>query len=255
MSFGGGEGFVGAGFDGRFQHGVGVAGIARIGDRRDAAELEGHRSGLAQSSAIFGEGGADIRRGAVAVVGQRLDDDGDAAGAEAFVAHLFIILGVAALALLDGALDHVLGHALRLGREDGGAEARIVIGIGQALLGGDRDFAAQLGEQLGALGILLALAEHDVLELGMAGHSGLFGKERGSIAGSKPLFQASGRTGVNRPPTRTGEIVLARPVWSSVSTKTAHNVAGPAAGVKRPPGILVVKRWSGSAFSIPMTES
>ena len=51
-----------------------------------------------ERAAVFGEGGADIGRGAVAVVGQRLDDDGDAAGAEALVAHLFVVLRVAALA-------------------------------------------------------------------------------------------------------------------------------------------------------------
>ena len=37
----------------------------------------------------------------------------------------------------------------------------------------DGDFAAQLGEELGALFVLLALAEHDVLELTMTGHGRL----------------------------------------------------------------------------------
>ena len=31
----------------------------------------------------------------------------------------------------------------------------------------------ELGEELGALLVLLALAEHDVLELGMTGHGGV----------------------------------------------------------------------------------
>ena len=48
----------------------------------------------------LGEGGAHIGRGAVAVVGQRLDDQRDAARAVAFVADLFVVLGVAADALL-----------------------------------------------------------------------------------------------------------------------------------------------------------
>ena len=37
--------------------------------------------------------------------------------------------------------------------------------------------------------------------------------------------------------------------------KTAHNVAGPVAGLKRDVDIFLVKRWSGSNFSIPITES
>ena len=37
-------------------------------------------------------------------------------------------------------------------------------------LGRDRDFAGEFGEYLGALGIPRALAVHDVLKLGMAGH-------------------------------------------------------------------------------------
>ena len=82
--------------------------------------------------------------------------------------------GVAALRLLDGALDVVLRHVLGAGGEDGGAQARIMVGVGQAVFRGDGDFARQLGEQLGALGVLLPLAEHDVLELRMAGHGDPF---------------------------------------------------------------------------------
>ena len=139
--------------------------------------LKNHRTGFAQRAAIFGKGGADIRRGAVAVVGQRLDDDGDAAGPEALVTHLLVILGIAALAFLDGALDYVLRHALLLGGNDGGPQARIVRRIGQTLLGRNGDFSGELGEHLGPLGILLALAEHDVLELGMTGHRGALAAE------------------------------------------------------------------------------
>ena len=42
--------------------------------------------------------GAHFAGGAVAVVGQRLDDDGDAARAVALVADLVVVLAVAALA-------------------------------------------------------------------------------------------------------------------------------------------------------------
>jgi hypothetical protein len=38
-----------------------------------------------------------------------------------------------------------------------GAQPRVVIRVGQALFGGDGNFPRQLGEQLGALGVLLVL--------------------------------------------------------------------------------------------------
>ena len=109
---------------------------------------------------------------AVAVVGQRLDDDGDAARPIALVADRLVGVGIGARGLLDGALDIVLGHVLRARRLDGEAQARVHLGIGHAVLGGDRDLARELGEQLGPGRVLAALAVHDVLELRMAGHLG-----------------------------------------------------------------------------------
>ena len=70
------------------------------------------RAGGAQVAAVLGEDRADGAAGAVAVVGQRLDDHGDAAGPVAFVADRLVVLGVAARRLLDGPLDVVLGHVL-----------------------------------------------------------------------------------------------------------------------------------------------
>jgi hypothetical protein len=74
--------------------------------------------------------------------------------------------------LVDGALDVVLGHGLGLGRDDRGAQPRIVRRVRHAEPRGHRDFAAELGEQLGALLIGAPLLVHDVLELGMTGHAG-----------------------------------------------------------------------------------
>src|SRR5690606_177847 len=65
--------------------------------------------------------------------------------------------------------------------------------------------------------------------------------------------QSSGRTCLRRPPMRTGSTRFARPE-ASVSTKTPHSVAGPSAGWNRPLGMRVVKRFSGSSLSMPMTE-
>ena len=122
-------------------------------------------------AARLGEGGAHLARGAVAVVGQRLDDDRDAARAIALVAHLLVSLAVAAAgAALDRAIDRVLRHVGLAGRENGGAQPRVGGRVGQAGAGGGRQFPDDLGEDLGALFVLRALAVHDVLELRMASH-------------------------------------------------------------------------------------
>ena len=117
MAVGVGFAIVGAGIDRRFQHRIGASALAAsILDRAERVEIERHRAGLAEIAAEFGEDRAHFARGAVAVVGQRLDDDADAAGTEALVAHLFVIRAARLLALLDGALDIVLGHVLRRAR-------------------------------------------------------------------------------------------------------------------------------------------
>src|SRR3546814_3255904 len=91
-------------------------------------------------------------------------------GAIALVADLLVIIAFAARRLVDRALDIVLGHRLRLGRVDRGAQARVGVGIGQAHLGRDGDFARKLGKEGAAFLVLRALAVHDVLEFAMAGH-------------------------------------------------------------------------------------
>ncbi len=120
---------------------------------------------LAERAAGLGEGRADVGGGAVAVVGQGLDDDGDAARAVAFVADFVVVLAVGAGGLLDGALDIVLRHRLGLGVLDRQAQTRVHRRVGQARLGGDGDFARQLGEHFRPHGILTALAVHDVFKL------------------------------------------------------------------------------------------
>ena len=128
------------------------------------------RAGLGQVAAALGEGRAHLAGGAVAVVGQDLDDDRDAARPVALVADLVVDLGVAAGRLLDRALDIVLRHVLRARGEHRGAQARIHGRVGQPQLGRDGDFARELAEQLGLRRVLPPLAVHDVLELRMSGH-------------------------------------------------------------------------------------
>jgi len=75
-----------------------------------------------------------------------------------------------------------------------------------------------------------------------------------SIEGHRQT-QNPGTAGSSLPPARTGATRSARPVESSVSTATPLSVATPAAGSKRPEGMPVVKRRSGSSFCMPMMES
>ncbi len=65
----------------------------------------------------------------------------------------------------------------------------------------------------------------------------------------------AGSVGSSRPPIRTGAILRASPVASSVSTATPLSVAPPLAGSNRPDGMPVVNRRSGSSFCMPMIES
>ena len=142
-----------------------------IFDDAGAIEHEGDRPGFAEIAAGLGKVGADIGRGAVAVVGQRLDNDRDAARAVAFVTDLVVIIALAAERLFDRALDVVLRHVFLPRRDHGCPQPRVHRGVGGSKLGGDRNFPGQLAEQFRLLGILPSLAVHDVLELGMAGHA------------------------------------------------------------------------------------
>src|SRR5215218_2243420 len=161
---------VGAGFDRCFQHLVRIAHARAIFDQAHPLEAVAHGSRRAEIAAILREGGADVGRGAVTIVGERLDDDRDAARAKALVANFFVAFGVRARCLVDRPLNVVLGHRLRLGREDGRAQAGIHFRIRQAHLRRDGDFAAQFREHRRALFVLRPLAMHDVLEFGMTRH-------------------------------------------------------------------------------------
>ena len=162
---------VGASLDRRFQHLVRrrLCGIEL--DGAEPVEIEGHRAGLAEIAAELGEDRAHLACGAVAIVGERLDDHADAAGAEALVAHVLVIRPAGLKALLDGPLDIVLWHVHGARRRDRGPEPRVHGGVRHAHLRRGGDFAAELGEELGSLLVLGAFAELDVFELRMASHS------------------------------------------------------------------------------------
>ena len=115
---------------------------------------------------------ADLRCGALAVIGQRFDDDGHAAGAVTLIGDGLVVVGVAgAQRLVDGALDVVVGHVGGLGLGHDGRETGVVIRIARAaLLDGDDDLLGDLGEGGAALGVSRALRLLNIVPLGMSGH-------------------------------------------------------------------------------------
>ena len=121
---------------------------------------------------MLGEEVADLRARAVAVVGRRRDEQRDAARAVALVEDGLQRLGVGALAgaLGDRALDVVLGHRGVLGLLDGEPERRVGVGVPAPVLGGHRDGARELREELAAARVDDRLLVLDPRPLGMTGH-------------------------------------------------------------------------------------
>ena len=145
---------VGAGVDRRDQVVLGVA-LAVDEDHALLLELPGDRARLAEAAAGLVEGVADLRAGAVAVVGQRVDEDRRAAGAVALVDDPLdlLVAGARPGAAVDRPLDVVLGHRVALRLLDRGGEGEVRVRVSPALTRGDRDRPRELREQLAALGV------------------------------------------------------------------------------------------------------
>src|SRR5271163_2533432 len=143
-----GDDVIGAGVDRRLEHRVVGGDLSIEYDQADAIEHERDGAGFRQRAARLAEIGAHFAGGAVAIVGQRLDDNGDPARRITLVANFVVILAVGARGLLDGALDIVLGHVFCAGGEDGRAKARIHRHVRQAHLRRDGYFARQFREEL-----------------------------------------------------------------------------------------------------------
>ena len=99
---------------------------------------------------------AQVGSGTVAVVGQGLDHDSNAAGAVALVGDLLVdgCVRAGAKGLVDGRLDLGVGHGDHAGALDGSGEGGVVVRVGVATdLGGNGDVARELGEERRALGV------------------------------------------------------------------------------------------------------
>src|SRR5258708_7477172 len=87
---------VGARIERRLEHRLGIRSPGTIDDLATAIEKEADAVRLAEIATGLGERGAYIAGGPVAVVGQRLDDDGNPTRSIALLAHLFLCVAVAA---------------------------------------------------------------------------------------------------------------------------------------------------------------
>src|SRR5262249_22657441 len=84
--------FIGAGFDGGFEHRIFVRHGDGVADFSDLIPAERDGVGFAEIAAVLRERGADFTGGWGAIFGHALHDDADAAGAETFVADFFQLL-------------------------------------------------------------------------------------------------------------------------------------------------------------------
>ena len=129
-----------------------VLGGALGGDDDDALarEVVGDAAGVGHGAAVAGHERAHLGGGAVLVVGEALDQQGDAVGAVALVHDGRVLDGLAgeAGAALDGAVDVVVRDRGLLGLLHGVDEGRVAGEVGAAHLGGDLDVLDELGERL-----------------------------------------------------------------------------------------------------------
>ena len=163
-----GDDVVGAGFKGDLHHGVFGRDAGGEDELADVLEHEGDGAFRAEVAAVLRERVADVGDRADAVVGRAVDDERSTADAVAFVADFLV--GDAfelAGALENGVGDGVLGHVAGAGLDQGEAETGVGLRLAAAHAGGHDDFTNQLRPEVGALGVLTALAMLDVGPLGM----------------------------------------------------------------------------------------
>ena len=114
---------------------------------------------------------AHVGSGTVAVVGDGINDDRNAAGRIAFIGDLLVgHVGQFTARLLDGALNIVIRHIVgfRLGNDV--AQLAVGFGVCAAIAHSNRDFTANLGENSAAGSIRLALLRLNIMPLGMPRH-------------------------------------------------------------------------------------
>ena len=133
-------------------------------------EHEANAAHLAQIATELVKVVAHVGSRAVAVIGQGLDHNGDAAGAITLIGDCLILGLVATLGALDDTLDVVVRHTVGLGLGDQRSQLGVGGGVAAALLNGNGDLTADLGENLGAGAVSLFLFAFNVIPFAMSGH-------------------------------------------------------------------------------------
>ena len=133
-------------------HGVAVYVVARV------------------ANALVGIGVDEVIHARVGV-GQRLDHHRHAAGAVALIGHLFVVILIpVAHSLFDNPLDIVVRNVIGLSLGDQVAKLAVGVGVSSALSHRNGNFTADLGENIGPLGIGRFLLTFDGTPFRMSGH-------------------------------------------------------------------------------------
>src|SRR5207249_8815759 len=141
-------------------------------DEAAGVEHPGHRAGLSERPARLGDDGAYLGDGAVAVIGDGLDEHGYAVRAVCLV-HDLLVMGATlgpARAPLDGALDVFEGHVLGARPLHGQPQAEVRLGVTPAFPGRDGYFTGELGEELASPGVGSAFLSLDCSPFAVSGH-------------------------------------------------------------------------------------
>ena len=135
-------------------------------------ELEGNRAFGTHVAAVFGQSVTHVGHGTGAVVGGAVDNQAGAADPVAFIADFFVVDAFELSgALQNGVLNRVLGNVTVTSLGNGQTQAGVHVGIAaSADACGYDDFTHKLGPEVGALGVLTALAVLNIGPFGMSGH-------------------------------------------------------------------------------------
>ena len=127
-------------------------------------EVPGHTAGFTKVAAAPVEGGADFGSGPVAIGGQRLEEDGAAAGTVSLVSDFREVLHPLALAggPADSTGDAVQRHVVGLGLVHRETETEVHVRVAaSAVADSQDDVAGKLGEKRTPLGVIGALLPLD----------------------------------------------------------------------------------------------
>src|SRR5690606_23362811 len=105
---------------------------------------------------VLAHHGTNFRRRAHTVVGQRLDNEGDAARTITFVADFLGVVGIGTQGRFDGALHAFIGHVGGTGGNDGSPQLGVGRRIVTALFDGKADLTTDLVEDFRLLSVLRA---------------------------------------------------------------------------------------------------